>query len=102
MFQKHEEEQCPEKVTGCPYGCGNKNLKKKEVSALCVHAHLLLSLNVQAYRHKTGFLNLFFYGDILLVFMCLDTTRTSLFLHRIQVTQNRVGVINSNEDKAKQ
>lgn len=31
QLMTHENEQCPEKVTGCPYGCGDQKLKSKEV-----------------------------------------------------------------------
>nr|QNL15300.1 TNF receptor-associated factor 3-like protein [Littorina littorea] len=31
QFQNHEDDICPEKTTGCPFGCGNKTLKRKEV-----------------------------------------------------------------------
>ncbi|PVD26246.1 hypothetical protein C0Q70_13916 [Pomacea canaliculata] len=30
-MQNHEADVCPEKVTGCPYNCGHRTLKRKEV-----------------------------------------------------------------------
>ncbi|XP_025104197.1 TNF receptor-associated factor 3-like [Pomacea canaliculata] len=31
QIQHHESEVCPEKETGCPFGCGEKKVKRKEI-----------------------------------------------------------------------
>lgn len=32
QLQEHDDNDCEEKVMGCPFGCGNKELKRKEVT----------------------------------------------------------------------
>ncbi|KAL8607391.1 hypothetical protein ACOMHN_024416 [Nucella lapillus] len=37
QLQEHDNNDCEETVTGCPFGCGNKDLKRKEKKVAKIH-----------------------------------------------------------------